>query len=100
MDEVVDLAEWRLRREGAGGPASGGVPAEHGRHEPVARLDRAVQRLHALVNRALDTDGRVESKVETELLAIMGELTVGLVGEAASRAERLADRLAVQKGVR
>jgi hypothetical protein len=32
--------------------------------------------------------------VETELLAIMGELTVGLVTQAAKRAERLADHLA------
>jgi hypothetical protein len=90
---VIDLAEWRSRREGSAGTSDRGRPVE-----PVARLDRAVQRLHALVARALDTDGRVESKVETELLAIMGELTVGLVGEAASRAERLADRLASQKG--
>jgi hypothetical protein len=32
--------------------------------------------------------------VETELLAIVGELTVGLTREAADRAERLADELA------
>jgi hypothetical protein len=97
MDGVIDLAEWRSRREGSAGPGAAGIPDRGQRSEPVARLDRAVQRLHALVARALDTDGRVESKVETELLAIMGELTVGLVGEAASRAERLADRLAAQR---
>jgi hypothetical protein len=43
---------------------------------------------------AVDGKGRLESRIETELLAIIGELTVGLVGEAATRAERLAEQLA------
>ncbi len=60
----------------------------------VARLDRAVERLHGLVAGALDGRGRLTPGVETELLAIMGELTVGLIPEAADRAERLAARLA------
>ena len=60
----------------------------------VARLDRAVERLHGLVSGALDGRGRLTPGVETELLAIMGELTVGLIPEAANRAERLAARLA------
>ena len=60
----------------------------------VARLEAAVARLHSLVHRALDPRGRLRASVETELLAIMGELTVGLVHDAASRAERLAHRLA------
>ena len=64
----------------------------------VARLEVAIQRLHRVISLALDARGRLEPKVETELLAIMGELTVGLVTEAASRAERLADRLATGKG--
>ena len=60
----------------------------------VARLDRAVERLHGLVSGALDGRGRLTPGVETELLAIVGELTVGLIPEAADRAERLATRLA------
>ena len=60
----------------------------------VARLDRAVDRLHGLVSGALDGRGRLTPSVETELSAIMGELTVGLIPEAADRAERLAARLA------
>lgn len=60
----------------------------------VDRLDEAVQRLHALVSGALDGRGSLEPRVETELLAILGELTVGLTKEAADRAERLADHLA------
>ena len=89
MAQVLDFEEWLQRRAaGATGP---GVPRD------VLRLDRAVQRLHALVSRALESSGRVQTKVETELLAIMGELTVGLVGEAAQRAERLAERLASAK---
>lgn len=98
MDGVIDLSEWRRLREriedGAHPAGSARAPDEDRR---VARLEQAVERLHALVSRALDADGRLESRVETELLAIMGELTVGLVGEAASRAERLAKRLAERK---
>ena len=43
-----------------------------------------------------DGQGHVRSQVETELLAIMGELTMDLVNEAAARAERLAERLATK----
>ena len=60
----------------------------------VDRLDRAVERLHGLVAGELDGGSRVDASVETELLAIMGELAVGLIPDAADRAERLADQLA------
>jgi hypothetical protein len=89
MGQVVDFEGWLERRAGS--------TADPNSSPEVQRLERAVQRLHALVSRALDSSGRVQTKVETELLAIMGELTVGLVGEAAQRAERLADRLASAK---
>jgi hypothetical protein len=88
MGQVVDFEGWLERRAGTPDPDAS---------PDVQRLERAVQRLHALVSRALDSSGQVQTKVETELLAIMGELTVGLVGEAARRAERLADRLASAK---
>ena len=58
------------------------------------RLQQAVDRLSPLVSRALDAGGRLRPQAETELLAIMGELAVGLVDEAALRAERLAGSLA------
>jgi hypothetical protein len=98
MDGVIDLSEWRRLRDLAAGahPALAGRLGEPDRR--VDRLERAVERLHSLVSRALDADGRLDARVETELLAIMGQLTVGMVGAAASRAERLADRLAARKG--
>lgn len=96
MDDVIDLAAWRRLRAvqaGAHPAGSGGVESDR----RVARLERAVDRLHSLISKAVDREGRLEGPVETELLAIMGQLTVGSVGDAASRAERLADRLAARK---
>lgn len=96
MDRVIDLAAWRrLRAVQAGAHPAGAGGGEADRR--VARLERAVERLHSLVSKAVDRDGRLEGRVETELLAIMGQLTVGSVGDAASRAERLADRLAARR---
>jgi hypothetical protein len=96
MDEVIDLATWRrLRAVQAGAHPAGSGVGEADRR--VARLERAVDRLHSLISKAVDREGRLEGPVETELLAIMGQLTVGSVGDAASRAERLADRLAARK---
>ena len=101
MNEVADFAAWRRQRRaadgGVGGMATEGaavVPLPLPDDPAVARLDRAVERLHGLVSGALDGRGRLTPGVETELLAIMGELTVGLIPEAANRAERLAARLA------
>ena len=58
--------------------------------EPLRRLERAIRRLEALLKRGT---GRISSRVETELLAITGAVTAGRPGEAAERAERLAERL-------
>jgi hypothetical protein len=101
MDSIINLADWRRRREGeddTAGPPDG--PDAESEDPSVIRLEGAIQRLHGLVSLALDGRGRLETKVETELLAIMGELTVGLINQAATRAERLADRLAVGKAGR
>jgi hypothetical protein len=98
MSSVIDFAAWQSRRQPGGGQLE---TDERASEDPtVARLELAIQRLHRVISLALDARGRLEPKVETELLAIMGELTVGLVAEAASRAERLADRLAAGKGGR
>jgi hypothetical protein len=101
MSEVVDLAAWKRQRIVGSGVVEeaateeGAVVRTPLPDDPaVARLDRAVERLHGLVAGALDGRGRLTPGVETELLAIMGELTVGLIPEAADRAERLATRLA------
>jgi hypothetical protein len=91
MATVTDLQMWRqTHRRGA--HSSPGTNPGAG---PIAleRLERAVELLVPLVAGVLDDEGQVEMRVETELLAMIGELTVGLVAEAAGRAERLARRL-------
>jgi hypothetical protein len=90
MEGVIELAEWRRRRENLEPPLGEGVDHQ----VDLARLERAVERVHELVGVATEGDGQLASAVETELLAILGELTIDLVGEAAARAERLAVHLA------
>jgi hypothetical protein len=74
MGSVIDLRDWRERRE----------------RDPMTRLDRAIARLDALLARG---SGRLGGKVEVELLAITGAVSAGLEDLAAERAERLAERL-------
>ncbi|HEX2089166.1 MAG TPA: hypothetical protein VHI54_04430 [Actinomycetota bacterium] len=91
MDNVVDLAGWRNAHRSATPDAK---PKEQThRVEGIVRLERAADHLHRLVTRSLDGGRRLEPHFETELLAIIGEVTIGLVREAAARAERLAGRL-------
>ena len=92
MSTVTDLAEWRSRR--AGDALLGEVVDEQ---VDLARLERAVERVHELVGAATDARGGLAAGVETELLAILGELTIDMVKEAAVRAERLAARLAARR---
>ena len=58
------------------------------------RLERAVDRLDRATNGVIQARGRLGPGVETQLLALIGELSVGLISQATERAERLADRLA------
>jgi hypothetical protein len=75
MAGVIDLAAWRRDR--------GGGPGEE-------RLGRAVDRLEGvLADREWD---QPPPWLVTELLAIQGCLSVGMVEEAAWRADRLARR--------
>jgi hypothetical protein len=90
MGSVVDLSVWLDAR--TGGANGGGAD--------VDRLEGAVERLYPLVLGALDRRGALAPRVETELLAVMGELTLGLVDEAATRAERLAGELRTRPGAR
>jgi hypothetical protein len=107
MGRVVDLAEWRRRGADRGAPTAGEEEPASGEAgtrgevlsflpeaEPdrdLARLERAVERLGALVG--ADPGRRFPPEVETELLAIIGELHLELVPEAAARAERLVSHL-------
>jgi hypothetical protein len=71
---VIDLTAWREGRE----------------RDPLTRLERAIGRLEARLQRGT---GRIGPRVEAELLAITGALAVGRDEDAAERAERLAERL-------
>jgi hypothetical protein len=95
MSTVTVLAEWRSRHASED-EALGEVVDEQ---VDLARLERAVERVHELVGAATDTRGGLAPGIETELLAILGELTIDMVGEAAVRAERLAARLAARRTV-
>jgi hypothetical protein len=95
MSTVTVLAEWRSRRA-SGDEGLGEVVDEQ---VDLARLERAVERVHELVGAATDARGALAQGVETELLAILGELTIDMVSEAAVRAERLAARLAARRAV-
>jgi hypothetical protein len=92
MGTVIELAVWRRRRPriGEGASLDQGRHGLRGRPAPLARLERAIGRLDPLVNGGT---GRIGPRVETELLAITGAVTAGRVEDAATRAERLAERL-------
>ena len=78
MGSVIDLTAWRAAREAAR------------EQDPVARLERAIQRLESQL---AGGTGRIGPKVEAELVAITGAMSAGLQEEAAERAERLTERL-------
>ena len=59
----------------------------------VDRLERAMRRIERATGRPVGRAGRFGPEVETELLALVGQLSLGLVTEAADRAERVADQL-------
>jgi hypothetical protein len=116
MGQVIDIATWKrshsvraakwhpslgAKDRPAGSQGRDGRPdqmliaePDEADHREIESLDRAVRRLHPIVLDRVGRTRQIEERVETELLAIMGEVTVGLFGEAARRAERLADRLA------
>jgi hypothetical protein len=90
MGSVVELGAWRAGRRAPKALQDG---EEAPWPEEVRRLDRAVDRLSRIVSRALEANGHLEPRTETELLAIMGALATGMLDDAARRAERLAGRL-------
>lgn len=68
--------------------------------EEFERLERAVQRLDRTASRLLASGAGLETRIETELLAVIGQVTMGMIGPAATRAERLADHLGSAKAAR
>jgi hypothetical protein len=92
MGTVIELDIWRRRRPRIAehGELDLKPDGHEGRPVPLARLEGAIGRLDPLVNGGT---GRIGSRVETELLAITGAVTAGRVEDAATRAERLAERL-------
>lgn len=81
MADVVDLGRWRLGRRGAGGRGTG----------QRTRLTAAVERLDAALAH-LGWNREAPGWVVTELLAIQGAMSLGMVDEAADRADSLAAR--------
>jgi hypothetical protein len=66
-------------------------------HRAIDRLERAMHRIEGIDGSPggarLRRSRTFDPRVETELLAIVGQLSLGLVNDAADRAERVADEL-------
>ncbi len=85
MGTIIDLEAWRNARRLVARDAPGDLSPR-----PLDRLEAAVARLDRAVARGT---GRLSSRVERELLLIIGLVAAGRSAEAADRAERLAERL-------
>jgi hypothetical protein len=88
------LREWHPSAGPAVPPAeaaSAGDPANA--DEPIRRLDRAVGSIDEIISKISCRGAGLGSNVETELLALVGEISLGLIDAAADRAERLASGL-------
>jgi hypothetical protein len=87
MGTVIELRAWRERRGAPGDPDPSSVDTSE---VELARLEAAVQRLHAEIQRwRQGADRTGHSEVETELLAIIGAVGVGSIAVATERAEQL-----------
>jgi hypothetical protein len=76
MGTVISLEDWRKGRD----------------DDPSDRLEHAVAQLDELLAELPDRR-LADPEIERELLAITGAVSVGLLEDAAKRAERLTDRL-------
>jgi hypothetical protein len=87
MGTVTDLMRWRALRPRR--------PLERSpvTVDAVRRLERAVGRLDPAVANVAAPDGTVDPRIETELLAITGAVSMGETSVALERAKRLADKL-------
>jgi hypothetical protein len=61
--------------------------------DTVRRLERAVGRLDRAAGAALSERGALADDLETELFALIGQVQMGMLDQAADRAERLAARM-------
>src|SRR3954470_2183035 len=81
MAEIIELGAWRKRRE-VEGPAP-----------EVERLERAIARLDDILERVTGRAPKADPRLETDMLAISGAISAGMVDRAAVLAEELARRL-------
>jgi len=77
MGTVTSIEDWRSERL---------------REDPAERLEVAVESLDAVM-RAGPLGRLAEPDMERELLAITGAVSLGMLEDAADRAERLRERL-------
>ena len=77
---VISLEDWRR---------------EHDERDPAVRLERAVEALDQVLG-TLPPKRLLAPEIERELLAITGAVSIGLVDDAADRADRLRERLVRQ----
>jgi hypothetical protein len=88
MGQVIDLQAWRA------GTAEPYVVADDESESDVSRLEEAVEALRLAITSRPRRPGRGTSAfIENELLAIIGAVTVGSLGAAVERVERLTTRL-------
>jgi hypothetical protein len=81
MADIIELGTFRNRRE-----------AEQ--HAPeVERLERAIARLDGILERVTGHTPAADPRLETDMLAISGAISAGMVDRAAVLAEELARRL-------
>ena len=95
MGQVIRIDRWRERA--ASGPDASPAPDAQPDPSSVDRLEQAVQRLDRLTGGMLRSGDRLDPSTETALLAIVGEMSMGRVDEAAARTEDLVQRLAAQR---
>jgi hypothetical protein len=77
MGTVISLEDWRQRRV---------------ERDPGERLERAVAELDQIL-RTLSPRRLSAPEIERDLLAITGAVSIGLLDDAADRADRLRERL-------
>lgn len=93
MGEVLRIDEWKAGRAGRGrGRRGPGSPAP-----AIERLERAIRRLDGLTGGILEGGGALDPETEAALLAIVGQVSMGQVEEAAARTEDLVQRLAARR---
>jgi len=84
MAEIIQLHEQRARRKRR---------EDDGPGPEVDRLERAIARLDGILERLTGHAPAADPRLETDMLAISGAISAGMVDRAAVLAEELARRL-------